>query len=109
MKQENINSNQILVLSILWGFFLIGLQFAYIFGREDSFLGALNAITAYIPTCIAILLISFSVGMSLRRLHIKKINLSNKQYYTVIIFCLFLFPIGLYFILGKNKILTLNT
>lgn len=108
MKEENINSNQILFLSILWGLFLIGLQFGYFLGKEDSFLGALNAVTAYIPTSIAILLCSFSVGMSLRRLHIKKINISNKQYFILIILCLFLFPIGLYFIFGKNKIITLN-
>jgi len=108
MKQENINSNHILFLSILWGLFLIGLQFAYFFGREDGFFGALNAITGYTPTCIAILLCSFSVGMLLRRLRIKKINLSNKQCYTIIVLCSFLFPIGLYFLFGKNKTLTLR-
>ena len=108
MKQENISPNQILFISILWGLFLIGVQFGYLLGREDSFLGALNAFAAYAPIAIAILLCSFAAGMSLRRLHIKKINLSNKQYYAVIVLCIFFFPIALFFIFGKNKILTLN-
>lgn len=109
MKQENINPNQILFLSILWGLFLIGLQFAYFFGREDNFSGAINAILEYTPSCIGILLISFSVAMSLRHSFIKKINISNKQYYTIVFLCLLFFPIGLFFIFGKNRILTLNS
>lgn len=108
MKKENINSNQILFLSILWGLFLIGLQFAYFTGRENSLTDTLNAISDSIPISIAILLCSFSAGMSLSRMHIKKIKLSNKQYYALIILCLLSFPIGLFFLFGKNRILILN-
>ena len=108
MKRENINSNQILFLSILWGLSLIGLQIAYFTGREDNIIDILNAISDFIPTSITILLCSFSAGMSLRHMIIKKINLSYKQYYTLITLCLFTFPVGLFFFFGENKILVLN-
>jgi len=108
MKKENINSNQILFLSILCGLFLIVLQLTYIMGREEGLLNTLNAFTEHIPIYITVLLCCFSAGMSLRHLHLKKINLSTKQYYIIIILCMLLFPIGLFFMFGKKKIFTLN-
>ena len=108
MKKENINSNQILFLSILYGLFLIILQLTYLMGREDGLLNTLNAFTEHIPIYITVLLCSFSAGLGLRHLHLKNMTLTTKQFYLIIILCLFVFPLGLFFMCGKNKIFTLN-
>jgi len=54
-------------LLIMFGFWLIGLKFMYFMGREDGFVDAINAMTSYIPTGVAIMVIFIAAGLSIIR------------------------------------------
>lgn len=102
MKEQKNNSKLIMALSLLWGLSLVSAQFCYFLGSSESFLDALDAMTSYIPTSIAILFLSWIAGRSLAKSQIN-INLTKRHFVVIAILCLFFFPIGLFFLFGTTK------
>jgi len=102
MKQQKNNSKLIFALSILWGFSLIFAQFCYYMGSTEGLASALNAMIPYIPTSVAILILSCSAGWSLKNTQ-SNINLTKRKFILTAILCLFFFPIGLFILFGTRK------
>lgn len=102
MIQQKKNSRLIFALSILWGLFLISLQFTYFLGSTDTLANAMDRMIQYIPTAIPIILLSWITGQHLSKMQID-INLTKRKFILIAILCLFFFPIGLLFLFGTTK------
>lgn len=102
MKEQKNKSKLIMTLSLLWGLSLISAQFCYFLGSTESFADALDAMTSYLSTSIAILLLSWIAGQSLAKSQIN-INLTKRHFILIAILCVFFFPIGLFFLFGTTK------
>ena len=97
MKEQKNNSKLIFALSMLWGFLLIFAQFAYYMGSTDGFANVMDAMISYIPTSVAILILTWTAGRSLNKMQLN-INPTKRQFILIAILCLFFFPIGLFFL-----------
>ena len=65
MELQKYKSKLILGVLIMFGLWLIGLKFVYYLGREDGIVDAINAMTSYIPTAVAIMIILIASGLSI--------------------------------------------
>jgi len=102
MKEQKNNSKLIFALSMLWGLSLIFVQFCYFLGSTEGAANALDAMISYIPTSVAILMLSWVAGRSLTNVQFN-INLTKRKFILIAILCLFFFPIGLFFLFGTTK------
>lgn len=102
MKEQKNNSKLIFALSMLWGLSLIFAQFCYYLGSTEGAANALDAMISYIPTSVAILMLSWIAGRSLTKAQIN-VNLTKRHFILIAILCLFFFPIGLFFLFGTTK------
>ncbi|MGZ2371652.1 hypothetical protein ACXR6G_17870 [Ancylomarina sp. YFZ004] len=102
MKEQKNNSKLIFALSMLWGLSLIFAQFAYYLGSTEGFANALDAMISYMPTSVAILMLSWIAGRNLSKMQFN-MNPTKRQFILIAILCLFFFPIGLFFLFGTKK------
>ena len=102
MKEQKDNSKLIFALSMLWGFSLIFAQFSYFLGSTEGTTAAIDAMTSYLPTSIAIIMMSWIVGKNLSKINLN-IQFTKRKFIVTAILCLFFFPIGLIFLFGKLK------
>jgi len=102
MEQQKNNSKMIFGLAVLWGFWLIGLVFCYIMGRDEGFSKAMNAMIRLIPIFIPILICSMAAGNSLNKL-IATADVTQTRFWVIAVLCLLFFPLGLFFLFRMKK------
>jgi len=102
MSQQKYNSGQITGLSILWSVWLMGLQFAYLMGREEGFSNAVDAMVANLPLCIPILVCTLGSAKSLKGILVRE-TVSRRHVVLVGGLCLLFFPIGLLYLAARRR------
>ncbi len=102
MKEQKDNSKLIITLAMLWGFSLVFAQFSYFLGITDGVGAAMDAMMSFMPTSVAILMLSWAAGTSLAKSQ-RDINISKRKFVFLGILCLLFFPIGLIFLFSNFK------
>lgn len=102
MSQQKYNSGQITGLSILWSVWLMGLQFAYLMGREEGFSNAVDAMVSYLPYWIPILTGSVISAKLLTGILVRE-TVSRRHVVLVGSLCLLFFPIGLLYLAARRQ------